>query len=83
MTNGVDEKQDNFDRLISLLRSEKEDGLANRLEARHADIRRKLKAVYRKLPRCVFQGDENFSNVLIDDQQHFVGFIVEFAIRYF
>ena len=73
--NGIDEKQDNFNQLISLLRNEKEDGLANRLEARHADIRRKLKAVYRKLPRCVFQGDENFSNVLIDDAQHFAGFI--------
>lgn len=73
--NGMDEKQDNFNQLISLLRNEKEDDLANRLEARHADIRRKLKAVYRELPRCVFQGDENFSNVLIDDAQHFVGFI--------
>lgn len=73
--NGVDEKQDNFDQLLSLLRNEKEDDLADRLEARHADIRRKLKAVYRELPRCVFQGDENFSNVLIDDAQHFVGFI--------
>ena len=73
--NGVDEKQDNFDRLTGLLRSEGEDGLADRLEARHADIRRKLKAVYRELPRCVFQADENFSNVLIDDAQHFAGFI--------
>ena len=73
--NGVDEKQDNFNQLISLLRSEEEYGLANRLETRHADIRRKLKAVYRELPRCVFQGDENFSNVLIDDAQQFAGFI--------
>ena len=73
--NGVDEKQDNFDQLIGLLRSEEENDLADRLEARHADIRRKLKAVYRELPRCVFQADENFSNVLIDDAQHFAGFI--------
>ena len=72
---GVDEKEDNFNQLISLLRSEGEDGLANRLEARHADIRRKLKAVYRELPRCVFQADENFSNVLIDGAQQFAGFI--------
>ena len=73
--NGVDEKQDNFNQLLRLLRNEEEDDLADRLKARHADIRRKLKAVYRELPRCVFQGDENFSNVLIDDAQHFVGFI--------
>ena len=73
--NGVDEKQDNFNKLIRLLRNEEEDDLAVRLEIRHTDIRCKLKAVFRELPRCVFQGDENFSNVLIDDAQHFVGFI--------
>lgn len=73
--NGMDEKQDNFNNLISLLRNEKEDDLANRLEIRHTDIRCKLKAVFRELPRCVFQGDENFTNVLIDDAQHFIGFI--------
>lgn len=73
--NGIDEKQDNFNKLIRLLRDEGEDDLAARLEIRHADIRRKLKVVFRELPRCVFQGDENFSNVLIDDAQHFIGFI--------
>ena len=73
--NGVDEKQDNFNQLISLLRNEEENDLANRLETRHEDIRHKLKAVYRELPRCVFQGDENFSNVLVDDEQKFAGFI--------
>ena len=73
--NGMDEKEDNFNHLIRLLRREKEDELANRLESRHADIRRKLQAVYHELPRCVFQADENFSNVLIDDAQHFAGFI--------
>lgn len=72
---GVDEKQDNFDQLICLLQSDEKYDLANRLEIRHADVRRKLKAVYRELPRCVFQADENFSNVLIDDAQHLAGFI--------
>lgn len=75
ISNGMDEKQDNFHLLIRLLRSEEEDDLANRLEIRHTDIRRKLQEIYRELPRCVFQADENFSNVLIDDAQHFVGFI--------
>ena len=73
--NGMDEKQDNFNQLIRLLRSEEENDLANRLEIRHTDIRRKHQAIYRELPRCVFQADENCSNVLIDDAQHFVGFI--------
>lgn len=72
---GMDEKQDNFNQLIALLRDCGEDDLAQRLEARHADIRGKLKAVYRELPRCVFQADENFSNVLLDDAQQFAGFI--------
>ena len=72
---GIDEKQDNFNQLICLLQNEKEDDLANRLKTRHTDIRNKLKAVFRELPRCVFQADENFSNVLIDDAQHFIGFI--------
>lgn len=73
--NGMDEKQDNFNQLLALLRDEGEAELANRLEARHADVRRKLRAVYRGLPRCVFQGDENLSNVLIDDAQRFAGLI--------
>ena len=72
---GIDEKEDNFNQLIALLREEDEDELAGRLVARHAEIRAKLKAVYRELPRCVFQGDENFSNILIDENEHFVGFI--------
>lgn len=73
--NGMDEKQDNFNKLIRLLRNGREDDLAARLEIRHTDIRCKLKAVFRELPRCVFQGDENFTNVLIDDAQNFTGFI--------
>ena len=72
---GVDEKQANFDQLIRLLRSDEKEDLANQLERRHTDIRRKLKAVYRELPRCVFQADENFSNVLIDDAQDLAGVI--------
>lgn len=73
--NGMDEKEDNFNQLIGILRKEKENRIADMLILRHAEIREKLRAVYRKLPRCVFQGDENFSNILTDDEQHFAGFI--------
>ena len=73
--NGIDEKEENFNLLIGCLRKDQENKLADRLTARHADIRGKLKAVYRDLPRCVFQGDENFSNILIDEKEHFAGFI--------
>ena len=73
--NGIDEKEENFNQLIDCLRKEQENELADRLIARHTEIRGKLKAVYRELPRCVFQGDENFTNILIDENQHFAGFI--------
>ena len=72
---GVDEKEDNFNQLISLLRKEHENKIADSLVLRHAEIREKLRGVYRDLPRCMFQGDENFNNVLTDENQHFAGFI--------
>lgn len=75
LPNGIDEKEENFHQLTDCLRSEQAHQLADRLTARHSFIRGKLKAVYRNLPRCVFQGDENFSNILIDEQEHFAGFI--------
>ena len=73
--NGIDEKEDNFNQLTALLREMQEEAIADALMKRHTLVRSKLKAVYRDLPRCVFQGDENFSNVLIDENQHFVGWI--------
>ena len=75
LAGGIDEKQDNFNRLTALLREEREGVLADKLERRHLEIRKKLKACYRNLPRCVFQGDENFSNILVDENRHFAGFI--------
>lgn len=75
LAGGIDEKQDNFNRLTALLREEQEDALADSLECRHSEVREKLQACYRDLPRCVFQGDENFSNILVDDNRHFAGFI--------
>ena len=73
--NGLDEKEDNFNQLISLLRKEHENKIADSLVLRHAEICEKLRGVYRDLPRCMFQGDENFNNVLTDENQHFAGFI--------
>ena len=75
LPNGFDEKQDNFNQLVALLRDIGEDALARRLERRHEEVRGRLKGVYRELPRCVFQADENFSNVLSDGEQHFAGLI--------
>ena len=77
LANGIDEKEDNFRTLLRCLRELQQDGLADRLYAKHAEVRTRLRAVYRALPRCVFQGDENFSNVLLSDPdgQRFAGFI--------
>lgn len=72
---GMDEKEQNFRQLTALLRREGENALADGLTARHALTREKLKSVYRGLPRCVFQGDENFTNILIDENENFAGLI--------
>ncbi len=72
---GIDEKEENFNQLMNLLIEENENLLAQSLTNRYSKIRKELEAIYLKLPRCVFQGDENFSNILIDEKQHFRGFI--------
>ena len=72
---GKDEKQKNFESLIETLRGMGEDSLADRLDRKHTDIREKLPGVYRLLPRCVFQADENLGNVLVDENGHMAGFI--------
>lgn len=72
---GKDEKQQNFERLLETLLEIGQDTLTARLEEKHGEVRGRLRAVYRSLPRCVFQGDENFGNVLVDERQHLAGFI--------
>lgn len=72
---GIDEKQQNFNRLMKALHELGQSPLAQRLEARHARVRDELRSVYRDLPRCVFQADENLSNVLVDESNHLAGLI--------
>ena len=72
---GIDEKEQNFNALIDCLNRLQREDVAAKLRQRHQAVRERLRAIYRSLPRCVFQGDENYSNVLIDSQQHFRGFI--------
>ncbi len=72
---GKDEKQQNFDNLCETLQKLGETALAERLTARHRLIRDKIRSVYQTLPRCVFQADENWSNVLVDENKHLAGFI--------
>ncbi len=64
---GVDEKQQNVDLLTADLREQGQMQLADRMIAENGRIRSKLLPIYRELPHCVFQGDENFSNVCVDE----------------
>ncbi len=72
---GIDEKQQNMDIVCAALRKAGEDALAQELAAKNEKVRARLLAVYRDLPRCVTQGDENFSNVLLDGEKHLAGLI--------
>ncbi|MBO4235727.1 MAG: phosphotransferase [Firmicutes bacterium] len=72
---GIDEKQQNFNALCQALRGMGEGELVERLEQKHSEVRELIKSVHYELPRCVFQGDENLSNVLIDENRHMVGMI--------
>ena len=72
---GIDEKQQNMDRVCDALRGIGQTALAEKLAGRDREVRSYLLKVYRRLPRCVTQGDENFSNVLIDGQQCLAGLI--------
>jgi hypothetical protein len=71
----IDEKQDNFNELISCLKVIDQNILANRLDELNRDSRNKIKEYMKRLPRCVFQGDLNDSNILVDKQGKFQGLI--------
>ncbi len=72
---GIDEKQQNIDSVCAALNCIGEGELAQKLAAKNAKVRARLLPVYKTLPRCVTQGDENFSNVLIDGEKHMAGLI--------
>ena len=69
-----DERQENLDMLEEELRKIHEDSLADEVVAFNSEVRERIKKVYKKLPRCVIQGDLNGSNILVKDG-HFAGLI--------
>lgn len=69
----IDEKQDNFNHLTADLQKAGEYALAERLVQENERIRRELRSFYKELPRCVFQGDENFSNLCVDENRRISG----------
>ena len=64
---GADEKQQNCDLLAAALRDAGEGELAAEIAALNAALRQRLRGLYPRLPRCVFQGDENRTNLCLDD----------------
>lgn len=69
----MDEKQENLEQLAADLKQAGYEELAQRLNEQNETIRGQLKPIYKDLPRCVFQGDENFSNLCVDEHDQIVG----------
>ena len=70
---GIDEKQDNLNSLLCTLRACGCAETARRLEEENQRLRKRLLRQYRALPRCVFHGDENRSNLIVDGAFHILG----------
>lgn len=71
----IDEKQENFNELIECLKSFGYQDLVRTLIEVNEKARLKIKNIMNQLPKCVYQGDLNNSNLLIDEQGHFCGII--------
>lgn len=72
--NGMDERAENALTLIDALKKAGEEELAEAVKNFVARTREQLFAVYKTLPRCVYQGDLNCSNILVENG-HFKGLI--------
>ena len=69
----IDEKQENLEQLVTDLKQAGYEDLAEKLNTQNEEIRNQLKPIYKDLPRCVFQGDENFSNLCVDKHDQING----------
>lgn len=70
----IDEKQENLNLFVSTLKQLQEEQLADRVVRFNEAVRKRIKAVYKTLPRCVIHGDLNDTNILVKDN-HFAGLI--------
>lgn len=71
----VDEKQENFDDLLRCLNAEGYTNLVLKLNELNTTSRKNIKAAMKTLPRCVYQGDLNNSNIVVDKDGKFRGII--------
>lgn len=72
---GIDEKQENFDLLCDSLIKIGKDILVEQLVKMNQDARNRIKNEMSFLPKTVFQGDLNESNILVDERDDFKGII--------
>lgn len=70
---GIDEKQENLESLVKALQECEKRDIADKLVLVNGKVREELFCVYQSLPRCVFQGDENWQNVIVDEKNHIMG----------
>lgn len=70
----MDERQENLNDLVQALREAGAEDAARQVICFNEANRAKIEPVFRRLPRCVIQGDLNDSNLLIADGR-FVGLI--------
>lgn len=71
---GIDEKQENANTLIVALKEQGYVELGEQVEALNTQLRERILSVFEELPRCVYQGDLNASNLLYDNDR-FAGLI--------
>lgn len=71
----VDEKEENFEELIKALKDNGFLQTANSLIMKNDETRKIIRNNMKELPRCVYQGDLNPSNILVDANSNFKGLI--------
>lgn len=70
-----DEKQDNIEILVNCLNKNGYELLAEKILQFNNEARTRILEYFALLPRCVYQGDLNASNILIDKNNEFKGII--------
>lgn len=75
MDENIDEKQENMNQLVSCLRKHEYTTIADKLEKTNSKYRKIIKDNFDLLPKCVYQGDLNPSNILVDENGNFKGII--------
>lgn len=71
----VDEKQENLNDLVECLNLKGFDELSDNLKQSNDFSRTKINEYLNRLPRCTYQGDLNYSNLLVSEDMDFKGLI--------